>query len=415
MHPIKAILFDLDGVLVNTTQLHYETFRDALQEVVPTCKLSWADHETRFEGMTTRSKLDVLEKEGVVKQDQFQAIFDKKQELIWKRIPFVVQPRENLRLLLITLNNQGFRLFCCSNSVRKTLDLLLTQLGILNLFEATYSNEDVKEPKPSPEIYELAMRKSFLQKEWCLIVEDSAVGRTAAYKSGAHVLEVEDAEDVTIELFRDTLYFLEKRGCVYPRSTLYGRPVCIHVLVNLDQIDILKLPSVIESFVPTNIPEEHYHLRFHIAGGKKLIHNNRIDRVFWDVPPNVSYTYSSGEEWIHKLPETEPVVLVREVPPPHWAPDSFYKCLLNSSYDGVLVTRHQPDPYFPKQVSVKVNQEGLVSQVSCDGWLGPSAALGIYGWRRSLSFFETKGSLNLQYKQAMEEGMTFRTLLAKGI
>ena len=415
MHPIKAILFDLDGVLVNTTELHYETFRDAIQEVVPTYTLSWADHERRFEGMTTRSKLEILAKEGVVQEEQFEVIFQKKQELIWKRIPYLVQPRETLRLMLITLNNQGFRLFCCSNSIRKTLDLILTQLGILNLFEATYSNEDVKEPKPSPEIYELAMRKSFLQKEWCLIVEDSAVGRTAAYKSGAHVVEVEDAEDVTIELLRDTLYCLEKRGCVYPRSTSYGRPVCIHVLVNLDQIDILKLPSVIESFIPSTIPEEHYHLRFHIAGGKKLIHNNRIDRVFWDVPPNVSYTYSSGEEWIHKIPDTEPVVLVKEAPPPSWSPDSFYKCLLNSSYDGILVTRYQPDPYFPKQVSVKVNVEGLVSQVSCDGWLGPSAALGIYGWRRSVSFFETKGALNQQYQQAMEEGMTFRTLLAKGI
>jgi HAD superfamily hydrolase (TIGR01509 family) len=419
MHPIKAILFDLDGVLTNTTQMHYETFRDAVEEVVPKYKLTRAEHEQRFEGMSTRSKLEILQKDGILQAHQFQTIFDKKQDLIVKRIPSVVQPRESLRLMLMTLNNQGFRLFCCSNSVRKTMDLLLTQLGIANLFEATYSNEDVKHPKPSPEIYELAMRRSFLLKEWCLIVEDSQVGRTAAYASGAHVLEVEDAEDVTMELLRDALYFLERRGTLYPRSTLYGRPVSLNILLSLDSIPIENLPHLIESFLPTTIPEEHLHLRFHIACGKSVIHTNRIDRLFWDVPSNVSYTYSLGNEWTQSIQYTDPVVYVNEEIPPQWTPDSFYKCLLNSSYDGVIQTRHQPDPYSKKDVSVKLNEEGLVVQVSSKQWLGPSAAIGIYGWRRSCSFFEmwkaSIGSIDDQYTQAIQEGMTFRPLLCKTI
>ncbi|NBO61605.1 MAG: HAD family phosphatase, partial [Flavobacteriia bacterium] len=57
MHPIKAILFDLDGVLVNSRVLHYETFRDALLSVDPNRTLSWSDHEKEFDGLSTKLKV----------------------------------------------------------------------------------------------------------------------------------------------------------------------------------------------------------------------------------------------------------------------------------------------------------------------------------------------------------------------
>ena len=63
-----------------------------------------------------------------------------------------------------------------------------------------YGNEDATEGKPSPELYLKAMEAAGVEAKDCLIVEDSQHGRQAAYASGAHVLEVEDAEDVTLEL-----------------------------------------------------------------------------------------------------------------------------------------------------------------------------------------------------------------------
>lgn len=430
MHPIKAILFDLDGVLVNTTVLHYETFRDAVQEVIPSYTLNWTDHEVRFEGMSTNLKLQYLRNEGLVTEEQSKEIFAKKQELIAKRIPFTIQPRESLKLLLITLNNQGFRLFCCSNSVRKTLDEILTRLDIRQFFEATYSNEDVTKPKPSPEIYQLAMRQCFLLKEWCLILEDSQVGRTAAYASGAHVLEVEDAGDVTYDLIRETLYSIEKTGSVFPRTFPLGRPFTLHCIVDLNIISVESLPDIIETFIASHIPEEHYKLQFHILAGKQPAHNNHIDRLFYDVPPNVSYTYhipKGGIEGIYllekELATQEPVMVLESILPVHWSPDSFYKCLLNSTYDGCIITTFQPDAYTVKGTSLNVDENGVVTAIEKTKWISPYASLGVYGWKRSYDFFAfvkrqpQQQSLNTValFKDAIQEGLHFRTLLSKGI
>ena len=420
MHPIKAILFDLDGVLVNTTVLHYQTFRDAVQDVVPSFRISWEEHESRFEGMSTNLKLHHLREDGVVTDEQCKKIFEKKQELITKSIPTTVSPRESLRLLLITLNNQGFRLFCCSNSVRKTLNAILTQLGVLEFFEATYSNEDVQNPKPSPEIYQLAMRKSFLIKEQCLIVEDSHVGRTAAYASGAHVLEVEDAEDVTLSLLREQLYSIEKTGRLYPRSLPLGRPFTVQIVLPLETLSFEDLSGAIQRFIPTHIPEEHYKCIFHIVVGKgkgKVPHNNKIDSLFWDLPSNLSYTYCKSYA---EIPSSQnPLVVVHQLPPAQWKCDSFYKCLLNPSYGGAIVTTYEDNSNSDKHISVSLDTDGLVTKIASPQSISPYSAIGVYGWRTADTYIymNLKGSLDIvsTYQKAIHEDYPLRSFLYKGV
>jgi beta-phosphoglucomutase-like phosphatase (HAD superfamily) len=109
MHPIKSILFDLDGVLVNSRVLHYETFRDALKVILPSKDLSWAEHETEFDGLSTKLKVKRCVEKGWISDVQGDLIFDTKQRLTQERLPLTIKPSEKLRLLLITLNNQGFR------------------------------------------------------------------------------------------------------------------------------------------------------------------------------------------------------------------------------------------------------------------------------------------------------------------
>lgn len=416
MHPIKSILFDLDGVLVNTRVLHYETFRDALQGVCPEKQLSWADHEKTFDGLSTKLKIQRCIQLGWITEEQGSTLFEKKQELTMQRLPLTVKPRNALRFMLITLNNQGFRLFCCSNSVRKTVDETLRLLGIAELFEATYSNEDVKEPKPSPEIYQLAMKQCFLQKEECLIVEDSQVGRTAAYASGAHVLEVEDAEDVTLELLRQTLYTLEKRGTVYPRTLPFNNPVTFHVVIPMAGegsrfkeagykepkpfIPVGGKPMiqwVIQNMIPKEIPESHYKLKFHLIVRTSHVIGNKLDSLFWDVPSNVSYTYHTTDGLTEgaacsvllaekEINNNEPLLIINSDQYLEWNPDVFYKCLLNPNYDGAILTFYQPDPYDLKWSYAKVNDDGLVTEVQEKKWISPYATVGLYGWRKGSDY-----------------------------
>ncbi len=373
MHPIQAILFDLDGVLVNTTYLHYETFRDALQYVKPDILLTWEEHEQKYEGMSTSLKLKHLKEQGILTDEEGKRLFHKKQELVEQRMPHYVQPNESLKVMLITLNNQGFRLFCCSNSVRKTLDAILTGLGVRDFFEATYSNEDVKNPKPSPEIYQLAMRECFLLPEKCLIVEDSVVGRTAAYASGAHVLEVEDADDLTSSLLREALYAIEKTGSLFPRTFPSGRLVVFHIVVPLFLFESKDFQAIVDSCLPREFPTENYCMRFHFL--VRSVSSSSLDKLFWDRPSNLSYTYhrvglvSSLYEACKvaekELQWKEPVIVLEKETWSSWKPDSFYKCLLNSAYDlclyetaGIVGWRNGTDfvTYWTPEFAI---QEGL--------------------------------------------------------
>ncbi len=416
MHPIKAILFDLDGVLVNSRLLHYETFRDALHSVNPSYSISWSEHEKEFDGMSTKRKIQKCLSKGWISEDQGHRLFELKQALTLQRLPLTIKPRESLRLLLITLNNQGFRLFCCSNSVRNTLDTTLNLLGVREFFEATYSNEDVENPKPSPEIYQLAMRKSFLNAAECLIVEDSVIGREAAYASGAHVLEVEDAEDVTLMLLREALYTIEKKGHLYPRSKPWGNPITYHVVIPMagegsrfrDAGYTIPKPFipvggkpmvawVIENMIPKHIPLDHYKIKFHLIVRSSHVTGNRLDSLFWDVPSNVSYTYHTTDGLTEgaacsvllaekEIDNNEPLLIVNSDQYLEWSPDVFYKCMLNPEYDGCILTFYQPNPYDLKWSYAKVTEDGLVTEVQEKKWISPYATVGLYGWRRGKDF-----------------------------
>jgi HAD superfamily hydrolase (TIGR01509 family) len=104
--------------------------------------------------------------------------------------------------MLNALASEGYKMCCVTNSIRKTAVEMLKVTGILEYFEFIVANEDVKKNKPDSECYLLAMNKLQVAKEACLIVEDSPKGKTAAYDSGAKVLEVSDVYDVTLDNIR---------------------------------------------------------------------------------------------------------------------------------------------------------------------------------------------------------------------
>jgi HAD superfamily hydrolase (TIGR01509 family) len=458
MHPIKAILFDLDGVLVNSRVLHYETFRDALKLVCPEKDLSWKDHEKEFDGLSTKLKIQKCIAKGDITEEQGVCLFEAKQKYTQERLPLTIQPRESLKLMLTTLNNQGFRLFCCSNSIRKTLDTTLSLLGVLSLFEATYSNEDVMNPKPSPDLYELAMRQCFLNKNECLIVEDSLIGRTAAYASGAYVLEVEDTEDLTMNLLQDTLYMLGRGEPVYPRTLPFGKPVTYHVVIPMAGegsrfreagftipkpfIPVGGKPMiqwVIENMIPRNIPLEHYKLKFHLIVRSSHVTGNILDKLFWDTPPNVSYTYHTTDGLTEgaacsvllaekEINTTDTLLIINSDQYLEWNPDVFYKCLLNPEYDGNILTFYQANPYDLKWSYAKVNKEGLVTEVQEKKWISPYATVGLYGWRKGKDFVTYAKKMiekNIRvknefyvcpvYNEAIEDGQSVRVKLCSGM
>lgn len=194
---IKAIIYDLDGVLVDATEWHYESLNEALMEICD-FKISRSEHLTTFNGLPTNTKLDILYKQGkITSNEDFKLIWDLKQQ---KTIDVIsknaIQDSVKLRLHMGT---KSYKKACVTNSIKKTARLMLEKTGQLNFMDFLISNEDVDEPKPSPEGYITAISKLNLKPNECMIVEDSPKGITAAKLSQAFVYEVSGYHEVTLE------------------------------------------------------------------------------------------------------------------------------------------------------------------------------------------------------------------------
>lgn len=176
---IKAILFDLDGVLIDACEIHRRALNRSLLEVIG-YEISEPDHYTIYNGLPTKSKIDILIKSGV-EISSFQKL-----EISRLKQEYTLFEIENLSLdltkrqMLAILHERGFSLGCVTNSIELTSHTMLRKTGILDLFDTIISNELVKNPKPDPEGYYLAMKNLQVEPEETIIFEDSQIGIKAA-------------------------------------------------------------------------------------------------------------------------------------------------------------------------------------------------------------------------------------------
>jgi len=193
---IKAILYDLDGVLVDATEWHYESLNIALQEIAGFV-IKRDEHISTFNGIPTMTKLEILNQQGRLDKKLFDKVWEKKQEKTFQVIEntaFVDQSKIRLHE-----GTKNFKKACITNSIRKSALLMLEKTGQLQYMDFVISNEDVSLPKPSPEGYNVAIEKLNLQPNECMIVEDSPKGLEAAQQTGAHVYYVSGYHDVLLE------------------------------------------------------------------------------------------------------------------------------------------------------------------------------------------------------------------------
>ena len=199
---IKAILYDLDGVLVDATEWHYESLNQALREISG-FELSRLEHIRTFNGLPTNKKLEILNEQNRVKKEDFEIIWNLKQKKTNEIIEKTASDDETK--IRLHEGTSKFKKICVTNSIRQTALLMLEKTGQLSFMEHVISNEDVCNPKPDPEGYLKAIQYLQLQPNECMIVEDAPKGIEAAKKSNAHVYEVKGYHDVTLENVLNTI------------------------------------------------------------------------------------------------------------------------------------------------------------------------------------------------------------------
>jgi HAD superfamily hydrolase (TIGR01509 family) len=171
---IKAIIFDMDGVLVDAKDWHYQALNRALQ--LFGYQISRYDHLTTYDGLPTSKKLEMLSLESGLPKELHQFINEMKQIYTMEIVYANCKPRFVHEYALSKLKTRGFKLAVASNSIRHTVEVMMDKSKLVQYLDQIVSASDVIKPKPDPEIYLTSIARLGLMPEECLIVEDNDNG-----------------------------------------------------------------------------------------------------------------------------------------------------------------------------------------------------------------------------------------------
>jgi HAD superfamily hydrolase (TIGR01509 family) len=204
MNPqIKAVVFDMDGVLIDAREWHYEALNRALGLLG--YEITRYEHLTTYDGLPTKRKLRMLTVERGLPEELHGFLNSLKQQYTLELVATRCKPVFHHQYALSQLKAAGYSLGVASNSVRRTVEEMMERSDLMRYLDVTISNEDVTRAKPDPEMYLVAMERLGVRPEETVIVEDNENGVKAATAAGAHVLVVDGPDDVTLDAIRSRI------------------------------------------------------------------------------------------------------------------------------------------------------------------------------------------------------------------
>jgi len=205
----KLVIWDLDGVLIDSKEYHYNAFNTALPIDY---KITREEHVSIYDGLPTRAKLELLTKNKGLPVGLYDNIWEAKQEATQKIFNDRVKRDVNLIYYFDQLSKCGYKIAVASNSIRNTVKIILLRLGIMEYVDYFVSNEDVSRNKPYPEMYWKCMIAVGALPGDTVILEDSHIGRQGAMDSKAHLIPIENREDLKQDTINRIKSILEEEG-----------------------------------------------------------------------------------------------------------------------------------------------------------------------------------------------------------
>ena len=197
MAKIRAVIFDMDGVLIEAKDWHYEALNKALG--LFGMQISRYDHLVTFDGLPTKKKLEMLSMERNLPQGLHNFINQMKQLYTMQIVYTSCKPTFIHEYALSKLKSAGYKLAVCSNSIQATIETMMQKSALLQYLDFYLSNQDVKKPKPDPEIYNKAIGRLQLKPDEVMIIEDNDHGIKAAKATGENVMIVQSVLDVNLD------------------------------------------------------------------------------------------------------------------------------------------------------------------------------------------------------------------------
>lgn len=407
----KLIIFDLDGVLIDSRKLHFDALNSALLEISESFVISLEDHNKRFDGLPTNKKLDILSNERGLQKELHQNIWKNKQTKTLLAIQKNVLPDEKLISLFEKLKSDGHKICVASNSIRSTIELILEQKQISKFVDLIVSNEDVSYPKPNPQMYLKCMSSFGISPRNTIIVEDSFIGRQAAYDSGAIVCPVKNTTEVTLDRILshidDKPYKMKwvnknlnvlipmagegsrfsKAGYTFPKPIIdvFGKPMIQKVVENLN----------LDANYIYLIRKEH-NQKFNISSmlnqitpGCKIVEVDSLTE-------GAACTTLLAKEYINNDME---LLIANSDQYVEWESGEFYHTINNPNIDGAVLCFENTHP---KWSYVKLDGNGNILDIKEKEVISNLASVGIYYWSNGseyVKYAEQMISKDIRYGQ----------------
>ena len=192
---MKAIIFDLDGVLCQTDEFHYLAWKAIADELkIPfdrkiNEKLRGVSRMASLEIILQKANRTFTNSEKVALAERKNAIYRKYLDMMTEK-----DLASGAKAVLTELSEKGLQLAIGSSS--KNTQLIVDKLQIADFFIAIIDGNQIKHSKPDPEVFLLAAQKLELQPANCLVVEDAEAGVEAAIRGGFQVAGIGSARDV---------------------------------------------------------------------------------------------------------------------------------------------------------------------------------------------------------------------------
>lgn len=192
-----SLLFDLDGVLVNTKPIQFSSLKLALKKY---SNINVEECEELTKDIRTTEKLRLLAQRGLIKFEDIEEIYELKKE--FANDEFVKLEYDHRLYELFDYIAENYNFGIVTNGNRESSIIILENLGIYDLvseYGFLIANNDVFNAKPHPEPYIRAMIRIGGDLDDFYIFEDSAVGLASAVQTGARVIKVNSSDELTVE------------------------------------------------------------------------------------------------------------------------------------------------------------------------------------------------------------------------
>ncbi|MGP4123814.1 MAG: HAD family hydrolase [Sodalis sp. (in: enterobacteria)] len=207
INKIKAVIFDMDGVLIDAKEWHYNALNKALN--LFGLEITKQEHQTTYDGLSTKDKLIMLSRDKSLSKSLHAFINEIKQKYTMDIVNKFCKPMFHHEYALSSLQREGYKLVVASNSIKNSINVMMEKAYLTQYLEFSISNQDVVKAKPDPEMYNKAISTLNLLPKECVIIEDNQNGIKAARASGAHVLEVKTVYDVNYENIKKFIFCVE--------------------------------------------------------------------------------------------------------------------------------------------------------------------------------------------------------------